>query len=304
MGKDLDVSIIIVNYNTSNLVIECVKSIKSHTQEISYEIIIVDNNSSISQKQLLNGLSTYNTTIIELQKNIGFGRANNEGLIISKGRNILFLNPDTILLSNALKSLNQFLNKNIFCGACGGNLYNIDGTPTHSHNINFPGFIDEIDQALKRSLTTILYGRSTLFNFTEKPQKVAYITGADLMVKKSVLNEVGGFNPKFFMYYEDTELQYRIKKRGYEIYNVPDSRIIHLEGKSFSISKDRETRILTSRSIYFSLTHNRFYCWGVDKFYLVLNYIGYGISILFAKKELKYKLRQRITILNNLNKKH
>jgi GT2 family glycosyltransferase len=106
----------------------------------------------------------------------------------------------------------------------------------------------------------ILYGKNIQYNYTIKPLKVGYITGADMMVKCSVLNEVGNFDSDFFMYYEETELSYRISKAGYDIVSIPNAKIIHLEGQSFIIKEERIKKIIHSLKIYDKKTiRNKFY---------------------------------------------
>ena len=105
-------------------------------------------------------------------------------------------------------------------------------------------------------LEKICWGRNTYFNHTGKVLEVGYIIGADMMVKRKVLDEVGFFSNEFFMYYEETELTFRIKRAGYNVISIPDSRIQHLEGKSFGYQKISENRIKCleeSRCKYYKL---------------------------------------------------
>lgn len=256
----MDVSIIIVNYNTTNLIKNCVESILDHTSGISYEVIIVDNNSepdfqakireSIPQKNL------HNFHFMPLPENIGFGRANNEGLKISTGRNILFLNPDTVLINNAIKILSDFLDNNPKAGACGGNLYDENMQPAHSFRRLFPGIRTELNDLLNAKPLKLYFGKNYCFNNTNHPLLVSFIIGADLMIKKEVLDFIGPFSPDFFMYYEETDLCYRIKKEGWKIYSVPSAKINHLESKSFSetdaYESEFKTRLLEeSRHIFY-----------------------------------------------------
>ncbi len=231
----MDVSIIIVNYNSSGLIIECLKTIYSKTKDIDFEIIIVDNNSEkdIQSKIEKYNLNTLNIKYVLLNENIGFGRANNEGYNISTGRNILCLNPDTLLLNNAVKILSDFLDSNDTVGACGGNLYDCDGKSTISFRRILPGLLWEINALCLCLFEHLIWRENRYFNNSNKPINVGYVVGADLMVKRSVIEEIGFFSPDFFMYYEETDLCFRINKVGYKIQAIPDSKIIHLEGKTF-----------------------------------------------------------------------
>ena len=253
----MDVSVIIVNYNTISLLVDAVDSVIEKTESIEYEIIVVDNASSDNSKNILAEKYGNKVIFISLSENIGFGRANNEAVKIAKGRNLFFLNPDTILLNNAVKILSDYLDNNPRVGCCGGNLVDNDGKPVHSFARFFFSLIfDEINQLFMRLPEKTLYGKNAFYNYTDKPLKVCFITGADLMIKKNLFKILNGFDPDFFMYYEDSELEHRVNKAGYKIYSIPNALIKHLEGKSFSNSLDRQRRIYYSRNIFLKKTNN------------------------------------------------
>ena len=234
----MDVSIIIVNYKTKELVVNCISSIIKKTNGISYEIIIVDNNSNDGCQQTLNTLfPNEQITFLMQNTNIGFGKANNEGIKIAKGRNILFLNPDTVLINNAIKELSFFLDDNMKVGICGGNLYDENMIPTQSFFRTMPSITWELSILTFRKIEKLVYRGSNEFNLTKHPIEVGYITGADLMTRREVLDEIGYFSPDFFMYYEETDLCCRARKHGYKVVNIPTAKIQHLEGRSFDNAK-------------------------------------------------------------------
>ena len=245
----MNVSIIIVNYNTKELISNCIQSIYEKTIGLNYEIIVVDNASVDGSQQKITEWFP-NVKLIELNENIGFGGANNEGIKIAIGRNLFFLNPDTILLNNAIKILSEYLDKNSDSGVCGGNLYTKDLKPNFSYMPFFPTLLPELNLLTGNLFYKFFVGKNYRFNYTGKPLEVAYITGADMMVTRKCLSVTGSFDPDFFMYYEETELSLRIKKSGYKIYSVPDAQIIHLEGGSFSYSEDSQRFSLVSRLIF------------------------------------------------------
>ena len=266
----MDVSVIIVNYNTFDLIVECIKSIYEKTIGVEFEIIVVDNSSTDKRIHQLNDTFP-NIVLIALEANIGFGRANNEGIKVAIGRNILFLNSDTKLINNAIKILSNYLDSKKNVGACGGNLFNEDMMPTHSYRLLFPSIACELNDLLFRLPETLLYGKSPQHNFTNKSKNVAYITGADLMIKKSIIDEIGCFSPMFFMYYEEADLCYRIIKAGLEVISVPEAKIQHLEGKSFGNKKVNQNRINLSeksRIIFYSKNYSKTYCIIANNIYL------------------------------------
>lgn len=246
----MDLSIIIVNYNTAALVIDCIESIRARVRDIEYEVFVVDNASDDHMCDALCSLGD-SVHLIWSEENLGFGRANNLALAKASGRNILFLNPDTVQLDGAVAAMVSFLDTHPDVGVCGVNLYNADNAPTHSMKRRFPSIFTEFDEAVGGRVQRLIYSGNVDYNYTSEPMSVAYVCGADMMVKRSVLDEVGLFDPAFFMYYEDTDLSFRIRKAGYEIFVLPDYHIRHLEGRSFSLNERRELRIFEGRKRFF-----------------------------------------------------
>ena len=228
----MDVSIIYVNYNSSNLIANSIKSIIELTKGISYEIIVVDNNSQQEDKNKLKTLCTTNNIIlIESDTNLGFGKGNNLGAKYATGEYLFFLNPDTYLINNAISQLLDFAKEhNILI--CGANLFSANNKPTLSYWMLMPSIKDEISAFLCNIPLKIKYRNSHEHNFTTTPKEVAFITGADLMIHNELFNKLNGFDEDFFMYFEETDLQYRLKNLGYKIYNLPSAKIVHLESQT------------------------------------------------------------------------
>ena len=254
----MDVSIIMVNYNTFALTKAAIESVFEKTDDIVYELILVDNNSPDGSGLLLKDYFGEKIVYVQSDENIGFGRANNLGIKQAKGRNIFLLNSDTILLNNAVKILSDYLDANPKVGICGGNLYDENGCFTNSFGRYLPSILMELNNLFGGLIFKIFYGKNAYTNRTIKPLRVACISGADMMLRASILNIVGGFDPDFFMYYEETELTYRIKKLGFSIYSVPRAQIIHLESRSFSDNYKKAKMYLDSHKLYYKKTHGRF----------------------------------------------
>lgn len=260
----MDVSVILVNFNSIQLVIDAIDSIFLHSHNIEFETIVIDNHSEINSKTDLHNKYTNLVKYIYLDKNIGFGNANNVGLKYASGRNIFFLNPDTKLINNALKLLSDYLDKNDLVGICGGNLYDINLKPTSSYMSFLPSIWSEINNLFFNLPFKIIYGKNLVFNYSKQPKSVGYITGADLMIKRSVLNQVGSFDSDFFLYYEETELSYRVKKNGYEIISVPTAEIIHLESQTISNNLPKQVFLNKSRKLYYQKTQTKFSRYTID----------------------------------------
>lgn len=250
-----DVSIIIVNYNTLSLTRQCIDSVIEHTSGISYEIILVDNASTDGSREAFSADSR--VKYIFNEGNIGFGRANNIGIGQASGRNVFLLNSDTVLVNNAVKVLSDYLDANPGTGVCGGNLFTSDMKENFSFSRTAPSVFTEWDRLLKYIPGKLRYGKNVCFNHTGRPLDVWHVTGADFMIPRHVIEEVGAFNPGFFMYFEETELCFRVHKAGYAVRSVPQAEIIHLDGRSFKTPEDNSRRgemFEKSKWLYFSLT--------------------------------------------------
>lgn len=278
----MDVSIIIVNYNTKKLLIDCIESIIEKTFDINYEIIVVDNNSPESPKNDLLRLFP-NLIYYQSLSNVGFGNANNLGVTISTGKYLLFLNSDTLLINNAVKIFFDFWqnNSDMGIGALGGNLFHDNLSPNFSYAAHFP------------SLKAIIYYRARFYKFfnldffndTGVIKKVAFVIGADLFITKDLFINVGGFDPKIFMYNEDCDLQYQLSKYNLNIFNLPDAKIIHKQGSS-STSKQKLIMEVTSYNYFFNKNFNR----TTSFFYLIIelifSFIFFVFGIVLFKKRL------------------
>jgi len=257
----LDVSIIIVNYNTKKLVINCIESIINQTLNLTFEIIVVDNASIDGSPQLIK--STYPQVIlIESKTNLGFGRANNLGVTKAQGKYLFFLNSDTILLNNAILALLNFNEKNsaiLNIGISGGILLDENKLETGSF-----GPLPTKARTLKSILG--LLPRFDKMNATEHLHfqtngylKVGYITGADLFISNSIFKNIGGFDPNIFMYFEETDLQLRLKNANYCNCVISGTQIIHLEGASLNQmnANNRKRLIYTKSMFYYFKKHSK-----------------------------------------------
>lgn len=222
----MDVSVIIVNYNTRQMTCDCLHSIRMHTKDVNYEIIVVDNASTDGSvahiKKHFDGIR-----IIASDRNLGFGKANNRGALEARGKYLFFLNSDTLLLNNAIHFFFNYMERNKEVGAVGGILLNEKGQVSFSYN-RFPSPQTEMKYVLNK-----LFRRPTIPHPPFQPVSVDFISGADLFIRKAVFERLNGFDPEFFMYYEETDLQKRMAKIGLTRVIIPDTHIMHLDGGSF-----------------------------------------------------------------------
>lgn len=295
----MDVSVIIVNYHSAQMVIDCIRSIFQKTSNITYEVIVVDNASEDGSVEKLERIFGTQIIVISSEKNLGFGKANNLGVTKARGKYLFLLNPDTILVNDAIQYLYDYMEQHPEVGVVGGNLYTPDMKPTPSFCQKYDDFQLEKERAAWR---TILFGKvkqkifsrkqgalicKDEFNHTDQAQKVAYIFGADMMIKKEVFEKVGGFDPDFFMYAEEQELSWRITEQGYYIMNIPQAKIIHLEGatiKDQNQFSDRQFKMrMNGTLIYYT---KRFGLDGAEQFYK-LRSLRYDRLIKIAKWQRK-----------------
>jgi hypothetical protein len=229
----MDVSIVIVNYNVSALLNECLQSIKKETS-FPYEIIVVDNN---SQDDSLEVIKMYHPDVklIENQRNIGFAKANNLAFLRARGRYIFMLNPDTVILDGAIDKLVSFMEKHPEASACGPKNLNPDLTLQHNCH-HFPSISMAIVEylQLKRFFPTHkIFGREHMTYWKYDDIRVVdWITGCSFMMRREILENMGYLDENYFMYAEECDLCYRIKKKKMKTVYFPQASIIHYGGQS------------------------------------------------------------------------
>ena len=278
-----DVAVIIVSYNTKELTLKCIESIYEKTQNVNFEVVVVDNNSQDGSPDAI-AEKFPDIKVIKNNENLGFGKANNVGIEQSQSKYVFLLNPDTILKNNAVKILYDYMESNEIAGAAGGMLYDIDGNKTFSFG-RLPLLKDKVKLILLPHflLSKDIRGKIN-FNNIQDIQEVGFISGADLMLRRDVINKTGAFDKDFFLYYEETELQYRIKKTGYNIYIVPQAKILHLEGKSSS-KKSRREESFKSEYLYYKK------CYKLTKFSpFKIIFLMYLFGRFFSKPQMIYRV--------------
>jgi len=231
----MDLSIIIVNWNTKDYLEQCLASIYENIKEITFEIIVVDNASSDSSVQMVREKFTA-VILIENKENLGYGAANNQGIKKSRGKYILILNPDTIIVPNSLQKLATFLERNPKVGVVGPKILNPDSSIQFECARDFPTPLTEffvLSTLYKRFPKSKIFGKYLISYWNHNDEReVNLLSGSCALFRKEVFEEVGLFDEGFFMYTEETDLFYRIKRHGWKVYFLPSSQIIHLWGKS------------------------------------------------------------------------
>lgn len=258
MNSPIVISIIIVNYNVKDFLQSLLLSLDKALKNITHEIIIVDNASTDGSVELIkNNFS--NVTLIDNKKNIGFSRANNLGLKISKGKYLLLINPDTLVSEDTFTEMIKFFETHPEVGLAGCKILNPDGTLQLACRRSFPG---PWTSFCKVTGLSSLFPKSKIFaryNLTYLDEKKSYevdaVSGSFMMFTRKVYEEIGGLDEEYFMYGEDLEYCYRIQKSGYKIYYVASTQIIHYKGESTKRSSIDETKFFYSAMHLFVKKH-------------------------------------------------
>jgi GT2 family glycosyltransferase len=245
----VDVSIIIVNWNTKPLLVPCLRLIDRASEETKIEIFVVDNGSidgsSEAVKEEFPGV-----TLIANPMNFGFSKANNQGIRLSKGKYVLLLNPDTQLRGGAVDVLKGFMNDHPEAGVAGAQLLNSDGSKQNSI-ANFPSLATELlNKSLLRWLLPNQFpGKEREYTH---PIEVDSVIGACMMVRREAIERVGLLDEDYFLFLEETDWCYRMKKAGWKVYHVPHAEVYHFQGKSAEREKKRaKVEYYRSRYIFF-----------------------------------------------------
>jgi len=252
----IDLSIIIVNWNSTAYLLKCLESIYAHTRETTFEVIVVDNASPHGDVGRVK-VRYPDVFVIESAVNLGFAGANNVGSRASKGEYLVFLNPDTILTNPAFDLMLPVARSLPSMGAVGCTLLNEDLSLQTSCIQTFPTILNQlldINVIRNRFPACPLWNIAPLFAGGTEPSRVEAITGACVMFQRDAFAQVGQWSEEYFMYSEDLDLCRKAADAGFINYYIPQARIIHLAGKS---SVRRRAVVMTWRSILLYLTKHR-----------------------------------------------
>ncbi|HZX48094.1 MAG TPA: glycosyltransferase family 2 protein [Nitrospirota bacterium] len=265
MGK-MDLSIIIVNWNSKEYIQKCIESILVWTSDIKYEIVVIDNASLDGVDKMLEQYYPQ-VRFIQSDKNLGFAKANNIAFKKSSGRNVLFLNPDTEIEESAIGKLCHWLDSLPAAGIVGAKLLNNDRSVQTSCIQAFPTIFNQIfdSNALRRIFPRAgIWGTAPFLSDGNEPSIVDTVSGACLMIKRVVFENVRMFSPEYYMYSEDIDLCFKVKEAGWNTYYIPMAVIIHHGGTSSIQSCENafsSVMILESRWRFFRKTRSHWYCW-------------------------------------------
>ena len=277
----MDISLIVVSFNTRDLALDCLASVYETIKGISFEVWLVDNNSTDGTVGAVRKAYP-DVAIIENKENLGFAAANNQALRQMNGRYALLLNSDTVLTGGAVRELYKFMESALEAGMACGQLLNQDGSKQNSI-ASFP------------SLLTLLANETALrilmpHRFPSKrrdyasPIKVDSGIGACLMVRKEAIDDVGFFDERYFFFFEETDWAYRMKRDGWIVYFVPFARIFHAQGKTVGSGVNSRIMFYGSRYAFFKKWHRYSYplIYSIVFLRLLVNAVLSFIGLLFT----------------------
>src|ERR1700733_13623711 len=238
MPDALDLSIIIINWNSAGVLRNCLAGIYSNLKALRYEILVVDNASFDGCSEMLEKEFPA-VRFFQNSENCGFARANNLGFLRASGRVVLFLNPDTEIQGKAIERMLRFLESASDVGVVGARLLNSDLSLQTSCIQRFPTVLNQtLDVELLRRIFPrwSLWGGGPLIERPTGAVPVEVISGACQMIRRELFEQIGMFDEKFFMYAEDTDLCYRVHHAGWKNYYVGDATVIHHGGQSSEVS--------------------------------------------------------------------
>ncbi|MDI6785137.1 MAG: glycosyltransferase family 2 protein [bacterium] len=253
---EITLSIVIVNLNTKDLTVRCIRSIQKETGNLSFEVLLTDNGSNDGSVEAFKKIKKEafwkdRFTLILNDSNTGYGKANNQGIRRAKGRYLLLLNNDTVVHKDALQNLVKFAENTPDAGVVGSKLLNIDGTLQMSC-FNFP----TITNAIKE----YFFGKKGLFDkFAPKgklPVTVDSVVGAVFLITPKARRLVGILDERYFAYFEDIDYCRQVWKKGLKVYYLPGSVITHHHGATFKKLADESERwkkLIPSSKIYHGL---------------------------------------------------
>lgn len=263
----MELSIIIVNFNTKDYLKKCLDSIDQNVKGINFEIIVVDNASDDDSASFIKE-NFPNVVLVENDRNLGFAKGVNQGLREARGEYVFLINPDTQVGKDTLKKLIDFAKKEKNLGAVGPKLINSDGSvqPSCYHEQTALGAIKEF-----------WFGQQGTFEKyipkSDKPVKVDAVVGAAMLIPRKTFDKVGFFDERYFLYYEDLDWCRRTQNLGFNIFWLPDASLVHGLGVSSKALGSKANKLLIQSSKEYN---------GFLKYWLLTTIIKIG-QILFGK---------------------
>jgi hypothetical protein len=237
----IDLSIVIVSYNTKDVLKECLESIYKTIKNLSFEVIVVDNASKDQTREEISKLEFPNFKFIQNKENLGFSKANNIGVRKTSGRYVLFLNPDVVVHSETLEGMVYFMDKEREAGAATCKVILTNGKIDDASHRGFPTPWNSFTHF---SGLAKLFGKIEHFGGynlkhldLSQTHEIDALAGAFMIVRREAGEEVGWWDEDYFFYGEDLDFCYMLQQKGWKIYYVPEFSVLHYKGVSGGLKK-------------------------------------------------------------------
>ena len=290
MNKRPDVSVVIVNWNTRDLLNQTLQSLYEKTKRVNFETIVVDNGSEDESTELVEK-SWKQVKLIKFPINKGFAVANNVGFREAKGRYVLLLNSDTIITSTTLPVMVKFLDDHSDAGCVGCKHLNVDKTLQRSMD-NFPSLLNDFlsyTELYRLSIfLPLLKNKFAWWSDHNEVREVDWVNGACMMVRKEVIDEVGGLDEEFFIYGEELDWCYRMKERGWKVYFTPKATIVHLGGQAMNRAANKRIVLKYKGQYLFYKKHYPLYKYAILRTFVtiiaIVRIVILGVIAFLPKK--------------------
>jgi GT2 family glycosyltransferase len=249
----VDMSIVLVCWNNKDYLDPCLKSLYDAGLENSFDVIVVDNGSTDGSQEMLREKYP-DVKIIQNDHNVGLGKASNQGIEATTGEFILLLNNDTIVNKHALDSLANFMREHPDAGAVGGKLLNPDGSFQSGYG-DFSTLWEEFLIAIR--LGELSKPGYPLHGDSDTVCEVGWMSSANLLVRRKTLDDIGMLDESYFIYGDETDLQYRMHQAGWKVYYIPDATTIHYGGRSMNRWK-RRRMVYRGKMLFYKKNYGAF----------------------------------------------
>lgn len=255
------VLVIIVNYKSARLTIDSIRSLESERRDLDLRIVVVENASG-DEEILRQELTQSHVSLLIADRNGGFAYGNNLGIRHAYESGFVpdyfhLLNPDTIASPGAVVKLVEFLDAHPDAGMAGSSIQNADGSDW-PYAFRFPTFASEIDRGMELGLLTRALDPWVVPRTMGKtPQTIDWVPGASLMLRRTMVEAIGGLDEEYFLYYEETDFCLKAQRAGYSCWYVPESRVLHISGQSTGVTR-RDGRAITPPSYWYA-SRRRFF---------------------------------------------
>ena len=293
-------AVVILNYRTPDLTIDCLRSLKQEVQSIpGTQVIVVDNNSPDGSAEKIDSAIRQEgwqdwVTFLPQERNGGYAFGNNAGIrhLLATEQPpdyVLLLNPDTVVRPDALSALVRFMDEHPEAGIAGSRLEELDGTPQCSA-FRFPTVFSELDDGLRLGIVSKLLKRWQLaLPVPEAPCQVDWVAGASMIVRRSVFESVGLMDESYFLYYEEVDFCLAVNRGGWSCWYVPSSRVVHYVGQSTGVTDTK--RQPKRRPTYWFDSRRRFFIKNYGWWYTILTEIVWASS--FALWRLRRSIQRK-----------